>query len=155
MIGVGEIYRGYRTGTLTDDGDVALLHAPAEVGYRPLTVALVDLRATLSALVMRERISATSAARIEAVAAAIHFSERTWQRVADSAAPSPRQARHLCRELAEAHVERKRLDALEMVRRMIAEAGAPPSSRPFWPPNTPAFQAALRRAGLADESSDA
>lgn len=153
MIGIGEIYRGYRTGTLIDDGDVALLHAPAELGYRPLTVALVDLRATLSALVMRERMSAAGAAGIEETATAIHFSERTWQRVSEAAASSIDEAESLRRELSQAHVERKRLDALEMVRRMLAESAAPPRGRPFWPPHTPAFRAALRRAGLTNEKS--
>ena len=150
MVGVGEIYRGYRTGALTDDGDVALLHAPADLGYRPLTVALVDVRATLSALVARERLSAAGAAEIETAAAAVHFAERTWRRVADASANSMAESDNLCRELSGAHVERKRLDALEMVRRMLADAAdPPPRDRPFWPPHTPAFRAALRRAGLS------
>ncbi len=154
MIGTGEIYRGYRTGELTDDGDVALLHAPADLGYRPLTVALVDVRATLSALVARERTSPAAAAGIESAAAAIHFSERTWARIAEAAAPSADEAGNLRQELASAHVERKRLDALEMARRMLAEAADPPHGRPFWPPHTPAFRTALRRAGLEGGSSD-
>lgn len=154
MVGVGEIYRGYRTGELTDDGDVALLHAPADVGYRALTLALVDLRATLLALVARERMSAWAANEIAAAAEAIHFSERTWQRLAETVAPSAAEAGNLCRELSDAHVERKRLDALEMVRRMLTDATDPPRSKPFWPPHTPAFRRALRRAGLSGDTSD-
>src|SRR5688572_27665050 len=42
--GVGEVFRAYATGKLVDDGEVALLHASAEHGFRPLTVPLVNVR---------------------------------------------------------------------------------------------------------------
>ena len=48
MIGVGEIYRAYAAGDIVDDAVVALLHGPADLGYLPLTEALVNVRATLA-----------------------------------------------------------------------------------------------------------
>lgn len=48
MEGVGEVYRLYRSGALEDDDEVALLHAPAEFGYRPLSEPMVNLRASLA-----------------------------------------------------------------------------------------------------------
>ena len=42
MIGIGTIYDAYCTGLLVRDDAVMLEHAPAEYGYAPLTVALVD-----------------------------------------------------------------------------------------------------------------
>src|SRR3954462_9715848 len=37
MQGVGEVYARYRAGEIDGDDEVALLHAPAEHGYRPLS----------------------------------------------------------------------------------------------------------------------
>lgn len=47
MRGVGTIYRDYRDGRLEADDEVALLHGPAESGYRPMSEPLVNIRATL------------------------------------------------------------------------------------------------------------
>jgi hypothetical protein len=47
VVGVGAIYRSYARGTLMADDAVTLLHAPAALGHRPLTIAEVDLRALL------------------------------------------------------------------------------------------------------------
>lgn len=50
MIGVGEIYAAYRDGVLEDDDEVALLHAPAELDFRALTVPMVNVRAIVDGL---------------------------------------------------------------------------------------------------------
>ncbi|HKV09730.1 MAG TPA: TfuA-like protein, partial [Thermoanaerobaculia bacterium] len=50
MEGVGAVFEGYQTGALDGDDEVALLHAPAEHGYRPITVALVEVRHALARL---------------------------------------------------------------------------------------------------------
>ncbi|HET9225268.1 MAG TPA: TfuA-like protein, partial [Thermoanaerobaculia bacterium] len=47
MVGAGQVFSWYRDGFLDGDDEVAILHAPAEMGYRPLTVALVEVRAAL------------------------------------------------------------------------------------------------------------
>ena len=49
MEGVGAIFAAYQSGALEDDDEVAVIHGPAESGFRPLSVALVNIRATLSA----------------------------------------------------------------------------------------------------------
>lgn len=49
MVGVGTIYAAYRDGILEDDDEVALLHAPAELGFRPLTMPMVNVRAIVAA----------------------------------------------------------------------------------------------------------
>ena len=48
MIGIGAIYAGYRDGRLTRDDAVMVSHAPAALGHRPLTVALVDAEAAIA-----------------------------------------------------------------------------------------------------------
>ena len=47
MIGVGRIFRDYHDGTLQDDDEVAVLHSPAELGFKPLSEPMVSVRATV------------------------------------------------------------------------------------------------------------
>ena len=47
MRGVGEVYRAYADGVLEDDDEVAVAHAGAEDGFRPISDSMVDIRATL------------------------------------------------------------------------------------------------------------
>src|SRR4029077_1266006 len=49
MRGIGRVYEDFRDGVLQDDDEVAVLHGPAEVGYPPVTEAMVNIRATLAA----------------------------------------------------------------------------------------------------------
>ena len=49
MIGVGAVYEAYASGELEDDDEVALSHVSEEFGYRPVTEAMVDIRASLAA----------------------------------------------------------------------------------------------------------
>jgi hypothetical protein len=56
MRGVGDIFEAYRDGVFPDypdgpfedDDEVAVVHGPAEAGYRAASTAMVNLRATLS-----------------------------------------------------------------------------------------------------------
>jgi hypothetical protein len=50
MRGAGRVYRLFRHGVLTDSDEVFLLHAPAALRYRPLTLPLVNIRYTLRAM---------------------------------------------------------------------------------------------------------
>lgn len=78
MEGVGAIYRAYRDGRLTGDDEVALAHTPEELGCRPLTEPMTDVRATLVAAVRSGRLTAARARKIRAAAHAIHFASRDW-----------------------------------------------------------------------------
>jgi hypothetical protein len=77
MIGVGGIFAEYANGTRTADSDVAVVHAPAELGWQPLTVALVDAEATLADL----RLAAAERDRLLAAARALHFKQRSWDAI--------------------------------------------------------------------------
>ena len=50
MRGVGRVFRLFRRGSLTDSDEVYVLHAPAALHYRCLTLPLVNVRYTLRAL---------------------------------------------------------------------------------------------------------
>jgi len=49
MIGIGQIFEDFRDGLLEDDDEVAVDHGPAELGYPAVNLAMVDIRATLTA----------------------------------------------------------------------------------------------------------
>src|SRR5690606_27012476 len=56
MRGVGHVHRLFRCGALAED-DVYVLHAPAPLRYRCLTLPLVNVRYTLRAMRVDGRIS--------------------------------------------------------------------------------------------------
>jgi hypothetical protein len=78
MVGIGRIFEWYRDGVITADDEVAVRHAPAELGYLPLTHALVDIRAACSAAVHEGVIGREVAEKIVAAARALPFWERTY-----------------------------------------------------------------------------
>jgi len=81
MVGVGRVFGWYRDGVVTDDAEVALLHADAEHGWRPLTVPLVNVR-HLAERARRARVLDARAARsLVAAAEALFYQERTWPRL--------------------------------------------------------------------------
>src|SRR5882672_8602126 len=47
MNGIGQVYRQFLSGELTDDDEVAVLHGPDEVDYVQVTEAMVNVRATI------------------------------------------------------------------------------------------------------------
>jgi hypothetical protein len=122
MRGVGRVYADYRDGRLDGDDEVALLHAPAEYGYAPIGVALVEVRAALAALVDAGRVTAERAAHLVASLKALAFTERSPERVAREA------ARHLgaatsAFEVALASTHVKRDDACLALESAVATAG--------------------------------
>lgn len=82
MIGCGAVYRAYADGRLTGDDEVAVLHAPAALGGAPLSLAQVNVRATLAKAVRAGVVSAAEARRLRAASAAIHYKDRDWPAVA-------------------------------------------------------------------------
>jgi len=51
MVGIGRIFEWFRDGLLDADDEVAVAHGPADDGYRPVSEALVNIRATVAAAV--------------------------------------------------------------------------------------------------------
>jgi hypothetical protein len=149
MVGVGAIYRAYRDGDLSDDSEVALLHAGPGHGHRALTVPLVTVRTVADAARAGRVLSRREARAVVAAAERIFWQDRTWPAVAARArlaaaararldaflpsAPDPKAAdARACLEAAAAFVRARR-------------AGAPPPPRPVLP--VPPSHA--RRARLA------
>jgi hypothetical protein len=85
MIGVGEVFTAYHDGQLDDDDEVAVLHATAEQGYRPLSVAMVDIRDAYAAAAAADVVSACVVDQLIAIAKALHYAERSHRRVLTAA----------------------------------------------------------------------
>lgn len=115
MIGVGAIYEAYATGRIVSDGDVALLHGPRELGYIPLTEALVDVRATLEHLFRTGHISAEEHSGLEAVAESMFFKERTWDALLGRAELPPQRAADIRDAVKGNAINQKRRDAEDVV----------------------------------------
>jgi hypothetical protein len=138
MVGVGMIFRWVKAGRVEDDAEVALLHAPAEWGFRPLTVPLVAVRAAADQARARRVLRPSQARALVLAAQALHFTERTWERVLGSAplgagprrrflsflpsAPDPKEADARATVLAAA--------AYVRARRTGAPSPPPPGRRP-------------------------
>ena len=118
MRGVGRIYRDYRQGRLTADDEVALLHGPADEGYRPVSEALVNIRATLRLCVQEGILDGATAGDLVAALARRPYRLRSYPelvrlaRETDIPASSVEVLRHLC---ATRPVNLKRQDALRLV----------------------------------------
>jgi hypothetical protein len=81
MIGIGSIYEAFRDGHYSDDDEVAILHAPRELGYVPLSLAMVDIRATLAAAVRERVVSPVLARQLTRIAKQTFFKDRTWKTI--------------------------------------------------------------------------
>jgi hypothetical protein len=77
MVGVGEIYRRYSSGELEDDDEVAVTHAGEELAFRPLSEAMVNLRATFDLAAERGVVTRDAAAQLLQIAKRLYFPERT------------------------------------------------------------------------------
>ena len=128
---IGEIAHRYLSGTLDDDAAVAVLHAPMEMDYLPLSEALVDAEATIAHLHDRQLISAAEAKALQASAAGCFFKQRTAETIVDNAVDAGRRAT----VLADYRLHRiglKQRDALLLIRRMAAIKRRRPAASPGW-----------------------
>lgn len=119
MIGVGEIYEKFASGALTDDDEVAVVHGPPELGYPLLSMAMVDIRATLEAAVAAAIVSGEANEKVLTSAKRLNFRQRTAQNIFRSAKDSGVPSAELSAlETWWPHniVEGKRRDAIEAIR---------------------------------------
>lgn len=149
MHGIGRIYESFRSGALQDDDEVAVLHGPEELGYPPVTEAMVNIRATLAAAQRDGIVEATLAAELAGMAKSLFYKDRTYPAIFEAVAAGGADMVALAalREwLGEARIDQKRLDATAMVEAMRAglAAGLPPLRVSYRLAETAAWQAAVR-----------
>ncbi|MFS0735787.1 YcaO-like family protein [Sphingomonas sp. 1P06PA] len=74
MIGIGAVFEAYEAGRIARDDAVLVDHAPPALGCRPLSLALVDICATLRSITWPIGL----ARKLIRAAAALPVPERTW-----------------------------------------------------------------------------
>lgn len=135
MIGIGAVYRLYRSGFLVSDADVALAHGDGEMGHRELTIPLVDLRFTLRRLRRAGRLTAGQEARALESIGAIHFARRSWAEI-EAALAGADLPGDLATGLRRARVFAKARDAALVLRALREPCVASPPPRWRFPRTT-------------------
>ena len=138
MVGAGRIVEAFRAGhyppfadPFEDDDEVAVVHGPRELGSRPLSDSMVDLRECLARAEAAGVIDASTRDRIAAQLKALFFPERSFERLValageglgadDAATLAEALGRHRCSQ--------KREDALALLRELAETAPAEPEIR--------------------------
>jgi len=148
MIGVGTVYAAYRDGVIEDDDEVALLHAPAELQFRPLTVPMINIRAGVADALRRQVLPRMQAVEFLASCAATFYKQRTMERVGALACS-------VCGPLFEGpwHLDQKLVDAEQLVHHMVWETSSSRSifvPRPLRPGKS-VIMSALSRSNVEGE----
>jgi hypothetical protein len=125
MVGVGAIFEAYRCGARVDDGDVALLHGPPELGYSPLSEPLVNVSATLASLSDAGALDEASVLALAHAADALFFKDRTWSAMIDrTGIAASRTKADLLHLVQTASVNAKRADAEAVLEHVMAAPDA-------------------------------
>ncbi|WP_441291248.1 TfuA-like protein [Sorangium sp. KYC3313] len=121
MEGVGTIYGAYARGELDADDEVAVAHGSAEDGYRPMSEAMVNVRATLRAAEVAGALPTAAGERLEQIAKRLFYTDRCYPillRLAAGQGVPAADIGALRAFLPEGRVDQKRTDALELLRLM-------------------------------------
>jgi hypothetical protein len=113
---VGVIADKYCRGELDDDAAVALTFGPAELGWRPLTLPLVDVDDFAAGLEATGDLGRRDALRLAAVAREIFYADRTLEQLLSRAFPgdAPRQT-SIARAISSYGPSLKQRDALALL----------------------------------------
>jgi hypothetical protein len=122
MTGVGAIFAAYARGSLTGDDEVALIHAGRDRGWRPMSVPLVDVRASLCAARRAGMIGHGDARSMLRAAARIHYVDRQWRSICEAMADAGRR-RAFETWLEGSAISQKRIDALACLEAAIRCGG--------------------------------
>ncbi|MEM3365278.1 MAG: TfuA-related McrA-glycine thioamidation protein [Candidatus Methanomethyliaceae archaeon] len=118
MIGVGKIYRWYKEGIISADDEVAVAFHPNT--YQPLSEPLVNIRATLDALISRGMISKVEGEIIIKSAKEIPFHLRNYSRIIQKAIDKlgRDKAKIILEMLRKEKVDQKWIDAIEVLKKI-------------------------------------
>lgn len=151
MEGVGEIYGMYTRHELEADDEVAVAHALPEEGYRPLSEALVNIRATLRGAETAGVISAVTRERLVEMARGTFYPDRCYPLLLRRALEEgfdAGQIEALRANLPHARIDQKRLDAIALLRvlRDRFSAGGEPKQVHYRFETTDAWEGIRERA---------
>lgn len=129
MEGVGRVFADYAAGRRTADADVAVLHAPAELGFAPLTLALVNADATIERMETLQHVTTEEASALRDAARSLHYKERTWSAIAAIGASDEARRRRMLDLAHDDAVDQKARDAEELFERLRQPQPAPAGDR--------------------------
>jgi hypothetical protein len=154
MKGIGHVYRQFRTGRLTDDDEVAVLHAPEQVDYVQVTEAMVNVRATIDRALQLGVVEPTLAAALVPIAKSLFYKDRTYEAILKAATEqglAPEALHSFASWLPDGQVDQKRIDAGEMLQAVMAHlaGGVTPLEISYQFAHTFAWEEARRRTEIA------
>lgn len=144
MEGVGAIFAAYRGGAVTRDDAVMLVHAPAELGYAPLSLPLVDAEHTL----MNCAVPARSLRAMQRIVRTAPYETRDWRSCLSDFRERTGDDFPVPLAELEAAPSLKRLDA-SLLLQVLAEDRPAPRTRCAMPPLTSHYRAHLARSAPA------
>lgn len=118
MKGVGQIFECYRDGVYARDDEVAIIHAPPEVGYAALSEPLASIRVTFAKAQAQGVIDARTCDALIAAAQAMYFPDRQYQAILGTVDAPEAMVSALSDWLQNNKIDQKRLDAIEMLNEM-------------------------------------
>ncbi|TCC34921.1 TfuA-like protein [Kribbella sindirgiensis] len=121
MVGHGSVFGAFQDGALVGDDEVAVLHADAENGFRPLTEALVSVRYHLSRAVGSGVCDDELARSVVQAAKTLHFSRRTWPTILAGVRTNSPDAGRLAElhDFVRSSVDVKQVDAATILTRAL------------------------------------
>jgi hypothetical protein len=123
MTGIGLVYRQFRSGGLTDDDEVAVLHGPAEIDYVPVTEAMVNVRSTVDCALQSGIVEPNVAAVLVSAAKSLFYKDRTYELILKLAAErglASEKIERFAGWLSSGKIDQKRIDAEEMVSAIVS-----------------------------------
>jgi hypothetical protein len=133
MRGIGRIFEAYRDGILEDDDEVAVVHGPAELGFLPVSEAMVNIRATLARAEGEGILSGPARRGLESFGKSLYFPERDWPTLLAAIGKSgisEADLNALLDWLPHGRVDQKRVDALAMLSAITDDLAHPQSLDP-------------------------
>ncbi len=134
--GVGRIFAAYRDAAVMRDDAVMQVHAPAELGYRPMSLALVDAEQALATA----DIPPAERRMLLRIARTCSFRTRSWATILASYRSRTGRAASIEPEALDAVPSLKRADALHLVDMLL---GPVPASTPRLRPPLTSYHANL------------
>lgn len=131
MVPLGRIASAFRRGLLVGDDEVALVHGDARIGWKAVSVAMVDVRATLCRALRERRVTIDEARALRLSWHDIHYVDRDWPAMIERQDVVARDRAH---DIAQRHVRLKEVDARAAIRTALADAR--PLAHPAPPPRT-------------------
>jgi hypothetical protein len=155
MKGCGVIFEAFRRGWLEDDDEVAVLHAPAELRWVPLTEPMVNIRASLRLARRQRLLDRVEERQLVNAGKTIFYKDLTMAHFIDTARAMNilpgRRSGELQNWLVQNRVDRKKLDCGIMLRHMarVGKKGFPRVSPIYQVEPTRTWLHTLKEAGLA------